>query len=137
MTDLRMDAYYYGFSKTGCPEVDLVLSAVACAGKSYHHTESWCDDSEAWPGHRGVTPADWIQCAGDDAAKAVLALRDENARLRTALAKIDAIRNDIIGRQKMGWSKHIYPMVAALDEAGYPGVGYEEARRALLGETKP
>ncbi len=45
-----------------------------------------------------------------------------------ALAKIDAIRNDIIGRQTINWSQHIYPLVAALGEAGFEGEGYEEAR---------
>lgn len=42
--DLRMDAYYYGFYKTGVREIDEILSAVAMAGKGYHHTESWTDD---------------------------------------------------------------------------------------------
>jgi hypothetical protein len=52
----------------------------------------------------------------------------EVRRLRTALEKIDAIRNDIIGRQNINWSRHIYPLVAALGEAGFEGTGYEVAR---------
>jgi hypothetical protein len=52
----------------------------------------------------------------------------ETARLRTALEKIDAIRNDIIGRQSVNWSRHIYPLVTALGEAGFEGAGYEIAR---------
>jgi hypothetical protein len=52
----------------------------------------------------------------------------ETARLRTALEKIDAIRNDIIGRQNINWSRHIYPLVAALGEAGFEGADYEVAR---------
>lgn len=59
------------------------------------------------------------------------ALRAEVERLREALTKIDAVRNDIIGRQRIGWSSHIYPLVAALDAAGYPGKSYEEAREEL------
>lgn len=70
MTDeLRMDAYYYGFDKTGVPEIDKILSAVACAGKAYHHTECWTEESE-WPPHAGKTPAEWIQSAANEAAEA-------------------------------------------------------------------
>jgi len=36
--DLRMEAYYYEFEPTGVLEIDLILSAVAHAGKVYHHT---------------------------------------------------------------------------------------------------
>ena len=43
---LRMDAYYFGFSATGVREIDEILSAVACAGKAYHHTERWNDADE-------------------------------------------------------------------------------------------
>jgi hypothetical protein len=50
-------------------------------------------------------------------------------RLKAALAKISAIRDSIIGLQKINWSEHIYPLVAALDEAGYPGAGYEISRK--------
>ena len=54
-----------------------------------------------------------------------------NERLMAALQKIDVIRNDIVGRQTVNWSAHIYPLVAALKAAGFPGVGYEQARAAL------
>jgi hypothetical protein len=50
------------------------------------------------------------------------------APLLSALTKIDAIRNSIIGAQKVNWSEHVYPLVAALDEAGFPGQPYEQAR---------
>ncbi len=55
----------------------------------------------------------------------------ENARLREALEKIDAIRNSIIGFQTVGWSDHIYPMVAALEEAGFEGKGYDKMRTEI------
>mgnify|MGYP000660462362 CR=1 FL=1 len=42
--DLRMDAYYYGFNKTGVREIDEILSAVAMAGKGYHNTADWSDE---------------------------------------------------------------------------------------------
>ena len=65
----------------------------------------------------------------------VMPLRERVRVLEDALTKIDAIRNDIIGRQKIGWSSHVYPLVAALDEAGYPGMEYEAARAALGDKT--
>jgi hypothetical protein len=65
---LRMNAYYYGFASTGVPEIDKILSAVACAGKAFHHTECWLDDADPYEGHSGETPVDWIQNAANDAA---------------------------------------------------------------------
>lgn len=47
--------------------------------------------------------------------------------LDPAMMKIDAIRNDIVGRQTVSWSAHIYPLVAALEDAGFPGVGCDKA----------
>jgi hypothetical protein len=49
-------------------------------------------------------------------------------KLRTALDKINDIRNSIIGLQRINWSEHIYPLVAALDAAGLVGMGYDKAR---------
>ena len=54
--------------------------------------------------------------------------------LQEALQKINAIRNDIVGMQSVGFSRHIYPLVAALNEAGIEGAGYTEARAALVKE---
>lgn len=64
--DLRMSAYYYGFELTGVREVDEILSAVACAGKGYHHTESWGDEEDGG----GPSYAELIQEAADRAAAA-------------------------------------------------------------------
>ena len=49
-------------------------------------------------------------------------------RHRVALERINEIRNDIIGRQKVSFSLHVYPLVSALDKAGYVGADYETAR---------
>lgn len=68
--DLRMWAYYYGFEETGVPEIDKILSAVACAGKAHHHTDGWGDESSEYPPHSGRTPVDWIQNAANEAAEA-------------------------------------------------------------------
>lgn len=67
---LRMDAYYYGFTPTGVPEIDMILSAVACAGKAYHHTRNWSEENE-WPPHEGKTPIEWIQNAANKAAGSI------------------------------------------------------------------
>lgn len=45
-----------------------------------------------------------------------------------ALNKINGIRNSIIGLQKINWSEHIYPLVAALNEADIQGMEYNDAR---------
>ncbi len=71
----------------------------------------------------------------DEAMQFVLAKNGELAALlaqiavmREALTKINAIRNSIIGLQTMNWSEHIYPLVAALNEAGFKGMDYPAAR---------
>ncbi len=53
----------------------------------------------------------------------------ELATLRAALTKINDIRNSIVGSQTVNWSEHVYPLVAALDEAGFKGLEYPEARQ--------
>mgnify|MGYP003424225697 CR=1 FL=1 len=63
------------------------------------------------------------------AANAVKEAREaELATMKLALDKINAIRNSIIGFQKINWSEHVYPLVAALDAAGIKGMPYDEAR---------
>lgn len=74
----RMDGYYYGFTTTGVDVVDKVLGAVACAGKAYHHTEDWGENTGPYDDHTGATPVDWIQNAARESA-------DEIERLRKAL----------------------------------------------------
>ena len=79
--ELRMRAYYFGFSETGWRPVDEVLSAVAQAGKGYHHTESWNDSD---PGERSY--AEEIQMAATRAAEAAQKLVDcEAERIRIEL----------------------------------------------------
>lgn len=61
-----------------------------------------------------------------------IAKRDaEIERLNTALGKINAIRNSIVGAQAVNWSEHIYPLVAALSEAGIAGLPYPEAKKNI------
>jgi len=64
-----------------------------------------------------------------------LAEREQRiAELEAALTKINALRNDIVGRQAIGFSRHVYPLVTILNEAGFAGMSYEEARAALATE---
>lgn len=75
MSELRMNAYYYAFEPTGVVAVDRILSAVAAAGKAYHHTEDWCD-----PGKNGLSNVDYIQQAAVDAAAALTTARADGRR---------------------------------------------------------
>ena len=52
----------------------------------------------------------------------------ERDEARAALATVNDIRNSIIGAQTVNWSEHVYPLVAALDAAGFAGMPYPEAR---------
>lgn len=66
--NLRMNAYYYSFDPTGNPYIDKILSAVACAGKAFHHTREW-NDEDTCVLHSGNSPVEWIQNAANEAAK--------------------------------------------------------------------
>lgn len=48
--------------------------------------------------------------------------------MKIALKKINDIRIDIIARQTISWPAHVYPLVAALNEAGFECPEYEEIR---------
>lgn len=88
---LPMSAYYYGFDETGERAIDVVLSAVAVAGKSYHNTEDWGGD----PRSDITSAAEDIQVAAHRGAQAVKRLRaeldqarKERDQLREALATL-------------------------------------------------
>ncbi len=51
------------------------------------------------------------------------------AESRAALEKINQVRNSIIGTQTLNWSEHVYPLVAALADAGLEGMSYPEGRK--------
>lgn len=72
-----MEAYYYSFDSTGCDPIDKILSAVACAGKSFHHTDDWYEHASPQDDHTGGTPIDWIQNAAIEAAAEIQSLRDQ------------------------------------------------------------
>jgi hypothetical protein len=69
---LRMiNAYYYGFYETGVEPIDKILKAVAAAGKAYHHTMYWQDNTFFGPEGLGDNPEEWIQNAANMAAEYV------------------------------------------------------------------
>lgn len=94
---LRMDAYYFGFTETGVRAIDRILSAVAQAGKGYHHTESWSDDGLDDMGEfHGGSYIAWIQNAANDAAKAFAALPGDAPRLsRAHFAALTELADDL------------------------------------------
>lgn len=61
----------------------------------------------------------------ESAIAAALAAKE---RAENALLSINEIRNSIIGTQTMNWSEHVYPLVEALNGAGFEGMPYDEAR---------
>ena len=64
---------------------------------------------------------------------------DELIALRKCTDRINEIRNSIVGFQTVNWSKHVYPLVAALDDAGIKGEGYEvssEKATTILDDLK-
>lgn len=81
---LRMNAYYYSFDPTGERVIDVVLSAVAWAGKAHHHTQYWTDTD------LGESQVQQIQGAADNAAREVATLRARVAELEAALRAVIA-----------------------------------------------
>jgi hypothetical protein len=64
--DNWLQAYYFGFSPTGCEPVDRILAAVASAGKSAHNTADWNDPDASW---HSETAIEAIQRMADEAAE--------------------------------------------------------------------
>lgn len=89
--ELNFSSYYVNLTPTGAYPIDLVLSAVARAGKAYHHTSDWLEP-DAYPEapFEGDTWRDRIDNAGKRAAELVIALQTENDRLKRELTDHDA-----------------------------------------------
>lgn len=93
----RMDAYYYGFDRTGVGAIDRLLSVMAYAGKAFHHTESWQDDMdwEYGPIRKGETCADAIQRVANESAEAIRAVAGRPATPEHPhLAAVEAYLNN-------------------------------------------
>jgi len=57
-------------------------------------------------------------------------------KAEAALTKINGIRNSIVQRQTINWSQHIYPLVAALNDAGVVGDSYDQTREKAKAEIE-
>jgi len=68
---MKIRSYYYAFDSTGVDEIDRILSELAAAGKSYHHTDQWADEDD-----EGVSPVSLIQEAANLAADRIMGLRE-------------------------------------------------------------
>jgi alpha-mannosidase len=101
--EMRMDAYYYSFERTGVLEIDLILSAVAWAGKAQHSTEEWTEN--AYGGN--TSPVEWIQIAANDAAKQWKETHykiktNERNRIRGELSKL---LREVEEKQSLAWEE--------------------------------
>jgi hypothetical protein len=125
--DARMDAYYYGFDRTEVGVIDAVLSAVAKAGKGYHHTEEWNDEhGDGLPSH-----AARIQLSAESAADVISVLVAEVERLRTLVSAQESALNfettclNCADRLQDGYDAWHAGYEKASAEAGrYRSVGY-------------
>ena len=122
---LRMDAYYFGFTPTGEELIDRILSAVASAGKAYHHTEDWTEAIDPYEDvFRGQTCAEWIQYAANDAAAVIKwlpALIDAAQTLGQIADDCEAVaRSEIVDLgERRAWlavAKVAHAALARLDE---------------------
>ena len=105
--DRRMNAYYYSFDPTGQPAIDAILSAVAHAGKGYHHTESWHDDGEWSRWGEGRSVVDVIQAAANEAALALLDAAEGRDILAATVGRVRALH-----RRETRWGNEDYSIDA-------------------------
>lgn len=104
MKDIRMDAYYYGFDKTHIDCIDELLSCVACAGKAFHNTSEWLEESSSYGEHTvGKTPIEWIQNSAIKAANEITSLRKQleiakqsNSRWISVKDRLPENRKDVL-----------------------------------------
>lgn len=109
---------------------DTGNDAAAVIDRATGETIATCDNEDRDDHATPVEDARTI-IAIRNAAPAIADLCREVEALRTAMRTISGIRDSIIGAQAVNWSEHVYPLVAALDGAGFRGVDYETARANL------
>ena len=106
---MRMNAYYYSFDKTEVNKIDLILSAVAHAGKAFHHTDQWNEKiGYQIEDTTGSTPVEWIQNAANAAAKEFQRIPELEQRIReleaernAAIEEVTALRGALHDHQQM------------------------------------
>jgi hypothetical protein len=133
-----MDAYYYSFDPTGERLVDEVLSAVAWAGKAYHHTGDWNKECGGYygPYNRGDTPVGYIQ---PKAAECAATLTDLHDRLAAAERERDEwkAKYEIANEVSENAHRHntaLRAQLAALtSEAASPAPSVEEGTETHFG----
>lgn len=123
----RMSAYYFRFDPTGDDAVDRILSAVAWAGKAFHHTEEW--NETAYAGQppedlAGQTPVLWIQNAATQASA-------KNAQLRARLAQAEEALKALVDTSFEAYSEAKKPEVD-WDEYDHLVIPLWRAARATL-----
>lgn len=127
--DRRLDAYYFGFDATGQPTIDAILSAVAHAGKAYHHTDTWADEGPGWGG--GLSYVELIQAAATDAARERAALLDDLDRAEAEAKRLregtHPVKRDEFSRERRE------EIIEALSwvEGSEGRWGYDKARDVL------
>lgn len=84
---LRLSAYYFEFQPTGVPEIDMILSAVACAGRENPHTKDWVLPFPLCEQFEGHKPVEWIQNAANAAAKKRATSDDVTDAVRKAMCQ--------------------------------------------------
>jgi ribosomal protein L37E len=85
-------------------------------------SKAYCEEC-GYPEENRLSSEDYIEMK----SRAEKAERERDA-LKGMGEKVNAIRNSIIGLQSMNWSEHIYPLVATLNESGFKGLDYPEAK---------
>lgn len=86
----ELGAYYYGFDKTHCDEIDRILSGVAAAGCSSHNTNEWSDVGTARHDREAdlISLVDVIQVHACRAAKLIESLREQNRILKEGIGSV-------------------------------------------------
>ena len=109
---MNLQSFYFSFEPTGDREIDLILSAVANAGKYFHSTELWPTEApyKSDDDLKGRTPIDWIQNAARDAAFTMPYHADVGAerRRQVEVEGFDAKHDDATAPDKLALAAAVY-----------------------------
>lgn len=98
------------------PSADTLVSTVAPGDVCWR----------TWPALETIGPVEQRSIAECESRR--VDWRARALKAAGALGEINEIRNTIIGTQTVNWSRDIYPLVRALEDAGLKGEGAERAR---------